>query len=47
MGVADDLIQQSIRISLGRDNRTEDIDTVLEALTRIVQEVRSKTSVPS
>lgn len=47
MGVPDERIQQSIRISLGRCNEMEDIDTVVDALTRIVQDVRSKTSVAS
>jgi len=47
MGVPGDRIQQSIRISLGRGNRAEDIDAVLQALIRLVQDIRQKTSVPS
>lgn len=47
MGVADEHIQQSIRISLGRSNRTEDVDTVVETLVRIVLDIREKSPVPS
>jgi cysteine desulfurase len=41
MGVSPEIAQGSLRISLGRDTKDEDIDYVLEVLPRIVERMRS------
>jgi len=43
MAVPEDLMVQTIRISLGRGNRAEEMEPVASALQRVVMDIRSKT----
>ena len=43
MAVPEDLMVQTIRISLGRGNRAEEMEQVASALKRVVMDIRSKT----
>jgi len=47
MGLAPKEAQGSIRISLGKDNREEDIETVVQALATTVNRLRGISSVDS
>ncbi|CCQ91376.1 putative cysteine desulfurase [Nitrospina gracilis 3/211] len=42
MGMPEEQMRQSIRISFGRSNGTEDVERVAEALVRIVTDIREK-----
>ena len=43
MAVPEDLMVQTIRISLGRGNRAEEMEQVADVLKRVVMDIRSKT----
>jgi cysteine desulfurase len=43
MAVPENLMVQTIRISLGRGNRAEEMEQVASALRRMVMDIRAKT----
>ncbi|MGP0564662.1 MULTISPECIES: cysteine desulfurase family protein [unclassified Nitrospina] len=47
MGVPEEQMRQSIRISFGRSNRMEDVDRVVKAIIRVVTDIRKKQKVAS